>query len=169
VAAVVVSAGVSTPGEVLVGLAILVGLVGVVVPVLPGAVLVWVAILVWTLVTRTTLAWAVLGVATVSVAVVQVVKYVVPERRLREAGVPRRSVVVGGLAGLCGFFVVPVVGLFLGFVAGVYAAERHRLRDHAAARRATWLAVRVAGLSVVIELAGTLVAALGWLGVAATT
>jgi uncharacterized protein len=169
VVAVVVSAAVSSTGEVLVGLAILVGVVGVVVPVLPGAVLVWAAILVWALVTQTTLGWVVLGVATVSVAVVQVVKYVVPERRLREAGVPRSSVVVGGLLGLAGFFLIPVVGLFVGFVGGVYVAERHRLREHPAAWRATWLAVRVAGLSVVIELGGTLVAALVWLGVAAST
>lgn len=159
----------STAGEVLVGLAVLVGLVGVVVPVLPGALLVWAAILVWALVTQTTLGWAVLAVATVSVAAVQVVKYLVPERRLREAGVPRRSVVVGGLLGLAGFFLVPVVGLPVGFVAGVYLAERRRLRGHEAARRGTWLAMRAAGLSVLIELAGTLVAALGWLGAAVAT
>jgi uncharacterized protein len=169
VAAVVVCGAVSTGGEVLVGLAILVGLVGVVVPVLPGALLVWAAVLVWALVTQTTLGWVVLAVATVSVAVVQVVKYLVPERRLRQAGVPRRTVVVGGLLGLAGFFLIPVVGLVVGFVVGVYAAERHRMGEHDAAWRATWLAVRVAGLSVVIELGGTLVAALGWLAGAAAT
>lgn len=156
-------------GEVLVGLAILVGLVGVVVPVLPGAVLVWAAILVWALVTQTASAWVVLAVATVAVAGVQVVKYVVPDRRLREAGVPRRSVVIGGLLALVGFFVIPVVGLVVGFIGGVYLAERLRLHSHDAAWRATLLAARVAGLSVLIELAGTLAAALAWLAVAVTT
>lgn len=159
----------STGGEVLVGLAILVGVVGVVVPVLPGPLLVWAAIVVWALITQSTLGWVVLGVATVCVAGVQVVKYVIPDRRLREAGVPRRSIVLGGLAGLVGFFVVPVVGLFIGFVGGVYLSERQRLRDHGAAWRATIFAARVAGLAVLIELAGTLAAALTWLGVAATT
>jgi uncharacterized protein len=109
----------STSGEVLVGLAIVVGLVGVVVPVLPGALLVWAAILVWALFTQTVVAWGVLAVATLCVAGVQVVKYVVPDRRLREAGVPRSSIVVGGLLALIGFFVIPVIGLFVGVVGGV--------------------------------------------------
>ena len=34
---------------------------------------------------------------------------------------------IGGACGVVGFFVVPVVGLFLGFVLGVYVAERRRL------------------------------------------
>ena len=159
----------SAGGEVLVGLAILVGLVGVVVPVLPGAVLVWAAILVWALATKTTLGWVVLAVATVSVAAVQVVKYVIPDRRLRAGGVPRRSIVLGGLLGLVGFFVIPVVGLVLGFLAGVYLSERQRLREHDAAWRATILAAKAAGVSILVELAGTLVAAMAWLSVATTT
>jgi uncharacterized protein len=160
---------VSAEGEVLVGLAIVVGLVGVVVPILPGAVLVWAAILVWALVTQTTVAWVVLAVATVSVAVVQVVKYVIPDRQLRAGGVPRRSIVLGGLLGLVGFFVVPVVGLVLGFLAGVYLSERRRLRDHEEALRATILAAKAAGVSILVELAGTLLAAIAWLSVATTT
>jgi uncharacterized protein len=111
----------------------------------------------------------VVGVASVSVAGVQVVKYVIPDRRLREAGVPRSSIVTGGLLALVGFFVIPVLGLFVGFIGGVYLAERRRLREHAAAWRATILAARVAGLAVVIELAGTLLAAVAWAGVATTT
>jgi len=160
---------VSAQGEVLVGLAIGVGLVGVVVPVLPGAVLVWAAILVWALLTQSVLGWVVLAVATVSVAAVQVVKYVIPDRRLRAGGVPRRSVVLGGLLGLVGFFVVPVVGLVVGFLLGVYLSERQRLRGHDAAWRSTILAAKAAGVSVLVELAGTLVAATAWLGVATTT
>lgn len=159
----------STGGEVLVGLAILVGLVGVVVPVLPGALLVWAAIALWAVLTATMLGWLVLAVATVCVAGVQVVKYVIPERRLREAGVPRRSVVLGGLLALVGFFVIPVVGLFIGFIGGVYLAERQRQRAHDSAWRSTMLAVRAVGVAIVIELAGTLLAALSWLGVALVT
>jgi uncharacterized protein len=160
---------VSPLGEVMVGLAVLVGLVGVVVPVLPGALLVWAAVAVWALLTGSALGWGVLAVATASVGAAQVVKYVIPDRRLRAAGVPRRSIVLGGLLGIVGFFVIPVVGLVIGFVGGVYLAERRRLGGHAAARRSTVLAARAAGLAVMVELAGALVAALAWLGVAVTT
>ena len=47
----------STVGIILVGVAILVGLVGILVPLLPGSILVFGAILVWALFERTTVAW----------------------------------------------------------------------------------------------------------------
>ena len=49
---------------VVVGLIMLVGLVGIVVPVLPGLLLVWAAVLVWACATQTRAGWVALGVAT---------------------------------------------------------------------------------------------------------
>ena len=54
----------STGGSILVALAIAVGLVGILVPLLPGTQLVWAAIAVWSFTERTTAAWVVLGSAT---------------------------------------------------------------------------------------------------------
>jgi uncharacterized protein YqgC (DUF456 family) len=48
-------------GLVLVGVAIVVGLVGVLLPMLPGLLLCWGAVLVWALVERTAVAWSVLA------------------------------------------------------------------------------------------------------------
>jgi uncharacterized protein YqgC (DUF456 family) len=147
----------------LVGLAIAVGLVGVVVPVLPGAFLVLGAITVWAFTETNATGWAVLTVAVVVIGCSQVVKYVVPGRRLRQAGIPNASLVVGGLVGIVGFFVIPVVGLFLGFPLGVYAAELQRLGSHALAWPSTRHALAAVGLSILIELAGALLAAGAWL------
>jgi len=152
-----------TTGVVLVGIAILVGLVGVVVPALPGLLLVWGAVLVWALVERTAAAWVLLAAATLLVAVSQVVKYLVPSRRMRAAGVPTVSLAAGGLVGVVGFFVIPVVGAFLGFVLGVYLAERLRLGNHALAWSSTRHALKAAGLSILIELAAGLLVASAWL------
>ncbi len=149
-------------GELLVAVAVVVGIAGVVVPILPGLLLVWAAIVAWGVVEGGTVGWVVVAGATVVAVVSQVVKYVVPGRRLRRAGVPDRALLVGALAGVVGFFVVPVVGLFLGFVVGVYAAERLRLRDHRAASAATGAPRRAAGLSILLELAATLLIAGGW-------
>jgi uncharacterized protein len=153
----------STGGLVLIGLAIGVGIVGVVVPVLPGALLVWVAILVWALVDGSTTAWGVLVFATVIVAIGQVVKVLVPGRRLRDAGVPRQSMLAGLLLGVVGFFLLPVVGFFVGFPLGIYLEEHRRLRQHVSAWQSTRQALRAMGLSIVIELAATLLAAGAWL------
>ena len=86
---------VSDLGLIVVGLAIATGIVGVVVPVLPGALLAWAAIAVWALVVGGATAWAVLGVATLAIGGAQVVKVLVPGRRLRDAGVPRQPIVAG--------------------------------------------------------------------------
>jgi uncharacterized protein YqgC (DUF456 family) len=150
-------------GIVVVGLAIAVGIAGVVVPVLPGALLAWAAILVWALAVGSATAWAVLAAATVLIGGAQVVKVLVPGRRLRDAGVPRRSILAGLVLAAIGFFVLPVVGFFLGFPLGVYLEERRRLGRHAHAWRATRQALGAIGLSILIELSATVLAAGAWL------
>jgi uncharacterized protein YqgC (DUF456 family) len=150
-------------GLVLVGLAILAGLLGVLLPVVPGLLLSWGAVLVWALVERTAAAWTVLAVATVLLAVSQVVKYLVPGRRLRSAGVPWGTLAAGGVLAVVGFFLIPVVGAPIGFVGGIYGAERVRLRAHAAAWPSTVRALQAVGLSVLIELTAGLLIAGAWL------
>jgi uncharacterized protein len=147
--------------DLLVALAVAVGLVGIVVPVLPGSVLVVAAVLVWALEAARPAGWVVLGVVVGLMGLGTVVKYAVPGRRLAARGVPARSLVAGGALGLVGFFVVPVVGLPLGFVAGVYLCERLRL-GRSGAGASTLAAVRAVGLSVLIELVAGLLAASAW-------
>lgn len=150
-------------GLVVVGLAIVTGIVGIVVPVLPGALLAWAAIAVWALAVGSATGWAVLAVATLVIGGAQVVKVLVPGRRLRDAGVPRRSIAVGVVLAVVGFFVVPVVGFFIGFPLGVYVEERRRLGRHGSAWHSTREALRAMGLSIVIELSATVIAAGAWL------
>lgn len=139
-----------------------VGLAGVVVPVLPGLLLVWAGVAVWSFDRGGAWGWGTLAVVTVLLAVGSAVKYLVPGRRLKRDGVPGRTLVAGGLLGLVGFFVVPVVGLFLGFVLGVYLAERVRLGDHPPAWVSTRKALAATGWSILIELATALTAATLW-------
>ena len=124
-------------GLIVVGLAIATGIVGVVIPVLPGALLALGAILVWALAEGSTTAWTVLAIAVVLIGGAQVVKYLVPGRRLRDAGVHRRSILAGVVLAVIGFFVIPVVGFFVGFPLGVYLEERRRLGAHQHAWRST--------------------------------
>lgn len=146
----------------LVGAVIAVGLVGVVLPVIPGSLIVAAAIALWAYDTGGAAAWLVLGVAGALLVLGAMGKWLVAERHLRGAGVARSTMVIGGLAGIVGFFVIPVIGLFIGFLAGVYAAERRR-RPHEQAWRSTVAAVRASGLALLVELAGALLAATTWL------
>ncbi|MEP7017328.1 MAG: DUF456 domain-containing protein [Actinomycetota bacterium] len=155
---------------VVVGLIMLIGLIGIAVPVLPGLLLVWVAVLIWSEDTQTTTGWVVLGIATLLAVLGQLLQYILPGRRMRTAGVTTSSTMAGAGLGAVGFFVLPVVGGFLGFVLGVYLAERIKLGNHAIAWTSTMHALRAIGLSMGIEMATGLTIAATWLvGVAATT
>jgi uncharacterized protein YqgC (DUF456 family) len=138
-------------------LAILAGLVGIVVPALPGLLLSWAAVVVWAIVVADgPVRWGVLLAATLLVVAGTVVKYAVPGRGLKQAGVPTRSLLAGTALGIVGFFVVPIVGMVIGFVLGIWLAELVRRHDTTAAWASTKHALKATGLSMLIELAAGL-------------
>lgn len=143
---------------------VVVGIAGIVVPVLPGLTLIVAGIAVWAVPRGDALGWWVLGIAVAVVVLGSVAKYLLPGQRLRDSGVPGRTVAAGAVLGVVGFFVVPVVGLFLGFVLGVYAAERARLGGHEVAWPSTRGALAAVGWSIVIELLTGLLATGVWIG-----
>jgi uncharacterized protein len=149
---------------VLAAVLIVVGLVGIVVPVLPGLVLVVFGIAVWAVPRGDAFGWTVLGIAAAIAVAGTVVKYLLPGKRLREAGVPGRTLALGAGLGIVGFFVVPIVGLFLGFVLGVYLGEQLRLKDGGKAWTSTKKALGAVGWSTAIELFTGLLAAGVWVG-----
>ncbi|WGL53936.1 DUF456 domain-containing protein [Nocardioides sp. BP30] len=143
---------------------IVLGLAGIVLPVLPGgSVLVAGAVLLWAWAgPDDRAAWLAFTVAALLVVTGLVTKYVVPGRGLKAAGIPLSTQLTGAVAGVVGFFVVPVVGLLIGFVLGIYLAEVRRL-GHATAWRSTRLAVRAAVTSILIDLAAALLATGTWI------
>ncbi len=152
----------STGGIILVALAIAVGLAGIIIPLLPGTLLVFAAIAVWAFIENNVTGWVTLGVATALLAVATLIKYLWPMRRMRAADVRTLSLVAGGVLGIIGFFVIPVVGLVIGFVLGVYLAELANRRDQGVAWTSTKHAVKGVALSVGVELAGALLATVAW-------
>lgn len=153
----------SAAAVLLVALAIAVGLVGIVVPLLPGLLLVYAAILVWAVVEHSLTSWVTLGIVTVMVGATTAVKYSWPVRQMRAAEVGTSTLLLGAVLGIVGFFVIPVLGLAIGFIGGVYVAELARRRDQRRAWASTVHAVKGVALSVGMELAGGLAAAVIWL------
>jgi uncharacterized protein YqgC (DUF456 family) len=151
-------------GVVLAAVLVAVGIVGIVVPVLPGLILVVAGVAVWAIPRGDAVAWTVLGIVVAVVVLGSVAKYLLPGRRLRDSGVPGRTLALGGVLGIVGFFVIPVVGLFLGFVLGVYLAELARLGGRESAWPSTKRALTAVGWSIVIEMATGLIAAAVWIG-----
>jgi uncharacterized protein len=154
---------------VLLGLVMLVGLVGVVVPVLPGTALVLAAGVVWALlvVDGGAVRWVVVGAMAVLFAVGTVLKYALPGRRLH-GSLPRRTMLMAAVGAGVGFVLLPPLGLILGGVAGVYLGEAQRLGPGAPARRSTVEVLKAVGVGILAELtAGVLMVGTWLLGLLA--
>lgn len=146
----------------LVAVVIAVGLVGILVPLLPGSILIFAAIAVWAYVEGTTIAWVTVGLAGAILAAALLVKYLWPMKRMRRADVGTWSLLAGGVLGIIGFFVIPVVGLVIGFVVGVFLAELTLRGNSRLAWASTVHAIKGVALSVGVELAGALLATIVW-------
>lgn len=149
-------------GEILIGLLILVGLVGILVPILPGLLLVMGAVIGWAVWQGGSGAWTVAGVAIVLGVGGTVVSYLVPGRRLRNSGIPTNTLLMAGALAIAGFFIVPIVGGPGGFVLGIYIAEHQRVGPDQA-WPSTKASLRAVGLSIIIELIAGLFIAGIWL------
>ncbi|MEE2523700.1 DUF456 domain-containing protein [Pseudarthrobacter sp. J75] len=158
---------------ILCGLAILVGVAGTVVPVLPGSILIGAALLAWAIWGGAgTVAWVVFAIGIVFVATGMAASAVLTGRKLRQHAIPGRSVMIGVAAGIVGMFIIPVVGLFVGFAAGLLLSEFARTRNFGTATTTSWAALKATGLGILVEFGLACLAASTWvigLWVAAAT
>jgi uncharacterized protein YqgC (DUF456 family) len=147
----------------LAGLVMVVGLCGVAIPLLPGLGLVWAAALVYGF----AVGWGPGGVTVMIVLTallgVSVAKSVVVPRRAATGGGASGRAQVGGLFGaVAGFFLIPVVGVIIGALAGLLVTELLIKRDWAEAWTATKATAKGFGLSTLIDLGLGLVMILVW-------
>jgi uncharacterized protein YqgC (DUF456 family) len=154
---------ISTVELLAVALLIAVGLVGVIVPVLPGLLLVWAAGVWWTIADGGGAArWAVLAVMTGLFVVGVLAKYILPGRATSAAGAPLSTMLIGAVCAVIGFFVLPVVGLLVGGIAGIYLAELARLGNPRLAFGSTRAALVAFGIGLLVELGAGVAMAGTW-------
>lgn len=144
------------------GLAILVGAAGVIIPVLPGSLLIGVSLLVWALVVGQPVGWVVLGVGALFVAAGMLSSTVLTGRAMKERQIPGRSIIAGLVLGVVGFFVVPVVGLLLGFAVGLFLSELARQKAVKPAVSSSVAALKATGLGMLAEFGFASLAAGTW-------
>lgn len=149
--------------------ACIVGIVGTVLPILPGHLLIGSAIVVWGLVEHSWLSLGVTGAALAALILGSVLTYAIPGKQMSDAGIPASTLLIGSCAGLVGLFVVPFVGLPLFFIAAVYLTEFIRLKSHREATPATLQAMKAAVVSTLIGLTAAVVATSIWAVAAITT
>lgn len=146
-----------------VAVAMAVGIAGTVVPVVPGLVLVAGAALTYGIVEGFGTVGVVAFALIVAVGLAgEVAGFVIPQRAARAGGAPRSSILLGVAGAAIGFFLVPIVGLPLGGVVGIYLGERTRSGDADAAWRATRATIRGFGVAALLQLAAGLLMAAIW-------
>lgn len=123
---------------VLVGLVMLVGLLGVFVPILPDILLIWLAALGYGLAVGWGRSgpWLFAGITLLGL-LGGITETWVSGAGARRAGASGWAIVVGILTGTIGFFVFPPLGMVLGLLGGTFAVEMLRHRDPRLAGRAT--------------------------------
>jgi uncharacterized protein YqgC (DUF456 family) len=151
--------------EILAGLVILIGVVGTVIPLLPGVLLVGIVVGIWA---YTNSGWWLLVLAVLLTSVGLVAKYLLPARTARDEG-STWALAVGSLLSVIGFFVIPVIGFVIGFMIGVFVAEVLRIWELRSAWKATWATLKSVGIAMAIEFVAAGIMAVTWFGAVVLT
>lgn len=138
---------------------VVIGVCGIVVPVLPGSLAIVGGLLLWALVGGSPYGWVVFAIGTTFAAAGATAQFLITGRRLREREIPNRSVVIALIAGVVGLFAIPFLGLPIGFVAGLLVAEYVRVQNVREAMSSSFAAVKSVGLGMLVELCCGLAAA----------
>lgn len=145
------------------GIAMLLGLIGTLLPVVPGVPIVWGAALMYGLVDGFDgTAWAFFVPITLLAAAGVLAGIVLPHRHVAATGAPRSTVVAGVTGAVVGFVVIPVLGFPIGGALGVFLAEYNRSNDKDQAWATTKRLLVGVGLGMAVEFASTLAIIVIW-------
>lgn len=133
------------------GLLMLIGALGTIFPILPGSILVIVGGLIWAIVIGGPVGWTVFGIVAVLCLLGMTASALLTGKRLKQREIPNRSILIGAVVGVVGAFLIPVVGLIVGFLAGLYASEWSRLGEAKPAWESSLVALKSVGLGMLIE------------------
>lgn len=148
---------------VLVALAMLVGIIGTIVPLLPGLPIVWAAALVYGVVEGFgVVGWICFAIITIVGIGGAVAGFVVPQRQVKGGGAPFSTTVAGVTGAVIGFFVIPIIGIVVGAIVGVLVAERARTQSWELAWASTKRAIYGFGLGALVQMGAGIFMMLTW-------
>jgi len=153
------------PITILVGAVMVIGVVGTVLPVIPGLWLIWAASLVYGLVEGFGAAgWLAMIVLTVLAGVGTAAGVALPQRSATNIGIPWWGQLFAGLMAVVGFFAIPVVGAAVGFVGAIIALVLVRTREVGTAIPTAWAVVRSLVIASAVQLAAGILMFATWIG-----
>lgn len=130
---------------------LILAVLGTIFPILPGSILTVLTLVAWAWILGSPASWTAGVIGAVIALVGLSASAVLTGRKMRRERIPSGPVLVGVVGAVVGMFLIPVVGLFLGFAVGLLAAEVVRRRDLRAALRASGEALKSMGLGILVE------------------
>lgn len=145
------------------GLLLAVAVVGTIVPVLPGSLLAIGTLLAWAWIIGSPAAWWCAGIGMALALAGFSASAVLTGRNMKQQKIPRGSIALGIALAVVGMFVIPVLGLFLGFALGLVLGEFARRKDFGAALAASGSALKAMGWGVLVEFGAAALASSVWM------
>lgn len=149
-------------GLALVALTIFIAALGSLTQLYPGNALILIGAIVWAIWHANNVAWVYASVVTLVFVASFFIKWIIPGRYMLRHGVSTGSFVAGVIAGIAGFFLIPLIGLPIGFVLGVYGFAMTKTRSTAEAWKQTKVTLKGVLGTVIIELITTVLAGGIW-------
>lgn len=154
----------SAGSELLIAFVMAIGILGTVLPFIPGLALVWFAGALWAYFDggNGTRMWL-LAIMTLFAVIGYAMQFLLPAAAVKADSPPRNTLLAGALFGLVGFFIVPVIGAPLGFMAGVYSSYLTSTGDSSAAWASTIRTAVAFGQALLIQFFCALMIAVTWI------
>jgi uncharacterized protein YqgC (DUF456 family) len=148
---------------VLAGILLVVAAVGTIYPVLPGSLIAIVTLLLWAWAMGSSWAWTAAIIGSVICVVGWSASAVLTGRKLKQLEVPKWSILVAVVGGVVGIFLIPVIGVFVGFAVALLLSEWVRHRSLSQAFHSSVQTLKATGTGVLIEFLLVCVAASVWM------
>lgn len=136
---------------------IIVGIIGVIVPILPGMLLVWVTVLVYAWRTGfEVIGWPSLIFITLIALTAGTAQIWLPLLGAQKQGAAKRAMFLGIVGAIIGTFILPLVGTVIGYALGIFLGEYMKVRDWNLALKASLGGIAGWGISTIVEISAAL-------------
>ena len=134
-----------------------VGLVGIVIPVLPGMLLIWLSTLFFVIVSGfdALSGWA-FAVITLIAFVTGTADFWLSSWGAQRSGASKRSLLLGFIGSIIGTLLLPLIGTIIGYGVGILLSEYQQHRDWRGAWQASLGGVAGWGLATAVQLGGAI-------------
>lgn len=138
----------------------LIGIIGTIIPIIPGMLLVWVSVLAYALAERA------VGTAAIDLAAFVIITVIALVTGLADLWLPllgarvnktsKRAMMMGLIGGIIGTLIAPLIGTLIGYAVGILLGEFHKVRDLRLAFRASVNGLAHWGIGTAIQLGGAI-------------